>query len=178
MIAWAITGGEYLLRESVSIIEALGPDKTEIFLSRAAEEVLRANRLADFLERYRVFRDSYPSSPEIKFLYKGRYDLLVVAPATSNTVAKFVHGISDTLVTNMFAQAGKVKIPILVLPTDFQEIVEYETPGGKKFRFYPRRIDLENVRKLGEFEGVKVVTSPESLKIEILKIQTSKSLKE
>jgi len=178
MIAWAITGGEYLLRESVSIIEALGPDKTEIFLSRAAEEVLRANRLADFLERYRVFRDSYPSSPEIKFLYKGRYDLLVVAPATSNTVAKFIHGISDTLVTNMFAQAGKVKIPILVLPTDFQEIVEYETPGGKKFRFYPRRIDLENVRKLGEFEGVKVVASPESLKIEILKIQTSKSLKE
>ena len=177
MIAWAITGGEYLLRESVSIIEALGPDKTEIFLSRAAEEVLRANRLADFLERYRVFRDSYPSSPEIKFLYKGRYDLLVVAPATSNTVAKFIHGISDTLVTNMFAQAGKVKIPILVLPTDFQEIVEYETPGGKKFRFYPRRIDLENVRKLREFDGVKVVTSPESLKIEILKIQTSKSLK-
>ncbi|MCD6087769.1 MAG: flavoprotein [Candidatus Hydrothermae bacterium] len=178
MIAWAITGGEYLLRESVSIIEALGPDKTEIFLSRAADEVLRANRLTDFLERYRVFRDSYPSSPEIKFLYKGRYDLLVVAPATSNTVAKFIHGISDTLVTNMFAQAGKVKIPILVLPTDFQEIVEYETPGGKKFRFYPRRIDLENVRKLGEFEGVKVVASPESLKIEILKIQTSKSLKE
>jgi len=177
MIAWAITGGEYLLRESVSIIEALGPDKTEIFLSRAAEEVLRANRLADFLERYRVFRDSYPSSPEIKFLYKGRYDLLVVAPATSNTVAKFIHGISDTLVTNMFAQAGKVKIPIIVLPTDFQEIVEYETPGGKKFRFYPRRIDLENVRKLREFDGVKVVTSPESLKIEILKIQTSKSLK-
>ncbi|RKZ01972.1 MAG: flavoprotein [Candidatus Hydrothermota bacterium] len=175
MIAWAITGGEYLLRESVSIIETLGPDKIEIFLSRAAEEVLRANRLADFLKRYRVFRDSCPSSPEIKFLYKGRYDLLVVAPATSNTVAKFVHGISDTLVTNLFAQAGKVKLPIIVLPTDFQEVVKYETPGGKKLRFYPRPIDLENVRRLGEFEGVKVVTSPEELKAEILNFQTFKS---
>lgn len=178
MIAWAITGGEYLLRECVSIIEALGHDKTEIFLSRAAEEVLRANGLADFLGRYRVFRDSFPSSPEIKLLYKGRYDLLVVAPATSNTVAKFVHGISDTLVTNLFAQAGKVKLPIIVLPTDFQEIVEYQTPGGKKLRFYSRRIDLENVRKLGEFEGVKVVTSPEELKAEIFNFQTFESLKD
>jgi len=101
-----------------------------------------------------------------------------VAPATSNTVAKFVHGISDTIVTNLFAQAGKVKLPIIVLPTDFQEIVEYQTPGGKKLRFYSRRIDLENVRKLGEFEGVKVVTSPEELKAEIFNFQTFESLKD
>ena len=40
---------------------------------------------------------SYPITGRLSL---GKYDLLIVTPATANTVAKIVHGISDTLVTN------------------------------------------------------------------------------
>ncbi len=170
MIAWAITGGEYLLRDCVQIIKDLGPGRVEIFLSRAGEEVLGMLRLADSIKGFRVYHDETASSPEVKLLYKGRFKLLVVAPATSNTVAKFVCGISDTLVTNMFSQAGKLRIPIYVLPTDAKEVVEYTTPSGKKLTFLPRKVDLENVHKLQQFEGVTVFGDCSSLRERVFEI--------
>jgi flavoprotein len=91
------------------------------------------------------------------------YSVLVVAPATSNSVAKFVHGISDTLVTNIFAQAGKSRVPIIVYPTDFEPEVASSGPKGDPVKVYPRRVDLENTRRLSNFEGTKVVFSREEL---------------
>ena len=41
-----------------------------------------------------------------------------MTPATANTVAKIVHGISDTLVTNAVAQAGKGAVKTLIVPVD------------------------------------------------------------
>ena len=46
--------------------------------------------------RLRVYRENRASSPLVGRLFAGMYRLLVVAPATSNTIAKFIHGI-DTL---------------------------------------------------------------------------------
>jgi len=40
-------------------------------------------------------------------LQVGRYHSLLIAPATANTVAKIVHGIADTLLTNAVAQTQK-----------------------------------------------------------------------
>src|SRR6516165_9346869 len=54
----------------------------------------------------RVFRDTTASAAPVGLFYEGVFHTLVVAPATSNTVAKFVYGISDNLATNVFAQAG------------------------------------------------------------------------
>jgi flavoprotein len=94
---------------------------------------------------------------------KGTYCVLVVAPATSNTIAKFVYGISDSLVTNLFAQAGKSHIPIIVLPTDFMQEMDSIGPRGERIKIYPRPIDLENTNKLRGFAGVTVVTTIEEM---------------
>jgi dihydromethanopterin reductase (acceptor) len=73
----------------------------------------------------------------------------VVAPATSNTVAKMVCGISDTLVTNIYAQAGKQRIPSIVFACDTEPVVETEAPK-EWVTLYPRCIDLENsIKQLG-----------------------------
>ena len=45
--------------------------------------------------------------------YHGVYHTLVMAPATSNTIAKCVAGISDNLATNVYAQAGKCRHEVL-----------------------------------------------------------------
>lgn len=58
----------------------------------------------------RVFRDTTASAAPVGLLSCGVYHTLVVAPATSNTVAKCVLAISDTLVTTVFAQAGKCRV--------------------------------------------------------------------
>ena len=84
------------------------------------------------------------------------------SPATSNTVAKCVFGISDTLVTNVFAQAGKCRVPAIVFACDTAPELETKAPGGV-VKVWPRRIDLENVEKLKTFEGTTVVESMAAL---------------
>jgi flavoprotein len=106
----------------------------------------------------RVFRDTTASAAPVGLFYEGVYHTLVIAPATSNTVAKAVYGISDTLATNVFAQAGKCRIPIIVFACDTAPELETRAPGGV-VKVWPRRIDLENVTKLTAFEETTVVDS-------------------
>jgi dihydromethanopterin reductase (acceptor) len=155
-LAWALTGSGHYLRECLELIR--GRPDVDLFLSRAAAEVLAMygcdpRRLRD---RITCYRDTSASSPPVGFFYRGRYRCLVVAPATSNTVAKMVWGISDTLVTNIYAQAGKCRIPSIVFACDTEPAMETEAPGGRVM-VYPRRIDLENVERLGTFERTTVV---------------------
>jgi flavoprotein len=155
-LAWALTGSGHYLRECLELIQQR--TDLDLFLSRAATEVLAMygydpRRLR---ERITCYRDTSASAPPVGFFYRGRYRCLVVAPATSNTVAKMVWGISDTLVTNVYAQAGKCRIPSIVFACDTEPAMETEAPGGTVM-VYPRRIDLENVQRLSTFEHTTVV---------------------
>ncbi len=162
-IAWAITGAGHFLAECAERLYRY--ENVDVFLSRAAEEVIRMYHLREtiYTGRARVYRETVASAPYAGRFSKGTYRVLVVAPATSNSVAKFVHGISDTLVTNLFAQAGKSRVPIIVLPTDLAPEMDSLDPRGETVKVYPRPIDLENVQRLAQFPGVHVVSSPEEL---------------
>jgi flavoprotein len=103
------------------------------------------------------------SSSGVIYFSSGRYDALVIAPATSNTVVKCALGIADSLASNYFAQAGKSGIPIFILPTDAEDDVTSVTPSGKKIKISPRGVDLERVKELSGFPGVTVLHSPEEL---------------
>ncbi|MEJ2108488.1 MAG: flavoprotein [Acidobacteriota bacterium] len=162
-IAWAITGAGHTLGECIEVL--FNHDSADLFISRAAEEVVRVYGLAARLRssRIRMYRDEAASAPAACRFSSHIYNVLVVAPATANSVAKFVHGISDTLVTNMFAQAGKARIPVVVYPTDLEPEMDSCGPRGEPIKVYPRSVDLENTRKISEFDGVKVVRSLEEL---------------
>jgi flavoprotein len=71
-------------------------------------------------------------------------------------VAKCVYGISDNLATNVFAQAGKCRVPTIVFACDTAPELETEAPKGM-VKVYPRRIDLENTERLKAFEATQVV---------------------
>jgi dihydromethanopterin reductase (acceptor) len=158
-IAWAITGAGHFLEECVDA--ALNYDRLDIFLSRAAGEVMRMYHLDSRLAvpKVRIYEETKPSSPQVIRLFSGEYCVLVVAPATSNSVAKFAHGISDTLITNLFAQAGKSRVPAIIFPTDLAPEMDSISPSGKPLKIYPRPIDLENSSRLKSFPGVTVVSS-------------------
>ena len=90
------------------------------------------------------------------------YHTLILTPATSNT-AKCVAGISDTLVTNVFAQAGKCRLPAIVFACDTAPELETEAPKGM-VKGYLREIDLKNTERLKLFESMVVVEALEDLR--------------
>lgn len=161
-IAWAVTGSGHYLKECLALAESL--DGVDLFLSAAGAEVLQVygHPVKGLKERFRVFRDTAASAPPVGLFYKGVYDLLVVAPATSNSVAKMVCGISDSLVTNIYAQAGKCRVPSIVFACDVAPEMNTEAPSGM-VKVYPRRIDLDNTERLRDFEYTQVVTSLDEL---------------
>jgi flavoprotein len=160
--AWALTGSGHQLHECLAVAESR--DDVDLFLSRAAVEVLAMYGIdvKALQGRITCYRDTAASAPVVGHLYRGRYGRLVIAPATSNTVAKMVSGISDTLVTNLYAQAGKCRLPCIVFACDTAPAMETQAPGGTVM-VYPRRIDLANVERLRGFEYTTVVENLEAL---------------
>ena len=139
-------------------------EHVDLFVSKAADEVLRMYRQEIKLpETARIFHDKTASAVPVGEFYYGVYHTLVVAPTTSNSVAKFVWGISDTLVTNVFAQAGKCRIPAIVFACDTAPELETEAPKGI-VKVYPRKIDLENTARLKSFEATRVVETLDELR--------------
>ena len=161
--AWAITGAGHTLTACAD--QLLRFKNIDVLISTAAKEVIRMYSLQERFESpdLRVIYETQASSPVVARLYNGVYRVLVVAPATSNSVAKFVCGISDSLISNLFAQAGKSHVPIIVFPTDLAAEMDTTGPHGEPVKVYPRPVDLENTNKLRDFPGVTVVESVEDL---------------
>lgn len=156
--AWVLTGSGHFFDESLAILATLGA--CDVFLSRAAEEVLRMykHRGDIFPPHTTVYRDTTASAAPVGQFYKGLYHSLIMAPVSANTVAKMVYGISDTLASNVYAQAGKCRVPSIVFACDTAPELETMAPAGM-VKVYPRRIDLENAARLRGFEATTVVES-------------------
>jgi dihydromethanopterin reductase (acceptor) len=162
---WALTGSGHFFTECLRMVGRL--DEVDLFVSKAAGEVVRMYRQEFKLPaNARVFRDTTASAPPVGLFYYGVYHTLILAPATSNTVAKCVFGISDTLVTNVFAQAGKCRVPVIVFACDTAPELETEAPKGM-VKVYPRHIDLENTARLNAFDKTEVVESLEGLELAV-----------
>ncbi len=171
-IAWGITGGGNFLAASVDLLTKLGD--VDLFLSRTGEEVNQTCGLMDKIKQSGVpihRESSRPSSPPLAMRFSkfsaGAYDALVIAPATANSVAKFASGIVDSLITKLFAQAGELNVPVIVLPEDMAPDEAYsgapEPERGSGAWVYPRRVDLENINRLRALHDVTVVNSMEEL---------------
>ncbi|WP_213307655.1 flavoprotein [Paraburkholderia sacchari] len=163
-LAWAITGSGHCLEESLALAAEL--PNVDLFLSRAAEEVLPLYKIgiAQLKARFRVFRDNSASAVPVGMFYEaGLYHTLVIAPATSNTVAKCAFGISDTLPTNLFAQAGKLGIPGIIFACDTEPVVVTKSPLDW-VELRPRNIELQNVERLRQIDHCVVADSIDALR--------------
>lgn len=166
-LAWAITGSGHFLRETLQILQSIGT--VDIFLSRAAAEIIKQYGFQSLLEAtgHKVYQDKTASSVPVELFYEGKYHALVISPATSNTIAKMAYGFSDSLVTNLYAQAGKTHVQSIVFACDTAPELESEAPRENVVNVYPRQIDLDNVTKLAQFEATTVVASIDELKLAV-----------
>lgn len=164
--AWCLTGSGHFLDESIEIAARL--PGLDLFLSAAGEEVLSIYKTpheqirARMAPGCRVLRDKTASAVPVGMLYTDVYHTVIVAPATSNTVAKCAYGLSDTLPTNMFAQAGKLGIPGIVFACDTEPVVVTKAPHDW-VTLRPRAIELANVERLRAIEHCTVVKTPAEL---------------
>ena len=164
--AWVLTGSGHFFNESIELINYI--KDVDIFVSKAAEEVLvMYKKKGKISKEIKIYRDNSASSVSVGKFYKNHYHTLVMAPTSSNTVAKCVYGISDSLASNIFAQAGKCKVFCIFFPCDTAPELKTLAPSGY-VDVYPRKVDLENVKKLKNFNDVDVVMSFKKLEEKIL----------
>ena len=168
-LAWGVTGSGDKFKETIQVMKELKGRygdclSIEVFLSKAGQLVARYYKAAELLEtgfdRLWVEKDS--NTPFLPGrLQLGEFDLLLIAPATSNTVAKIAVGISDTLLTNSAVQAIKGFTPVYIMPVDYHE-GETTTilPNGRSLRLRVRKEDADNVRKLEAMEGIHPFERP------------------
>ena len=137
-IAWGITGAGHFLKESYDVFRTLAREhQITTFVSSAGEEVLRMYGLFDkmgeisngeYLQELFLESCSGRSFSKTGRFLLGKYDALIISPATSNTVAKVVHGISDSLITNAVAQTLKGGTPAHIVPVDVSGTLISEMP--------------------------------------------------
>jgi dihydromethanopterin reductase (acceptor) len=167
-LAWALTGsGDCFAacRQFMRRLEHFDP-----FVSRAAAEVIRMDKaeVKGLPEGTRIVKDTTASAVPVGLFYQGVYHTPVLAPATSNTAAKCVAGICDTLAAKVFAQAGKCRIPSIVFACDTAPGLESMAPAGM-VEVFARRIDLENVERLRGFEATQGVVPMAELEASVMR---------
>ncbi len=104
---------------------------------------------------------------------KGRADLLLIAPATANTIGKIAYGIDDTTVTSFATTALGSGLPLMVVPAMHESMFRHPAV-------------VENLTKLKCWgvsvvgpkleEGVAKIASNEEIVLEVERVLGKKSL--
>ena len=170
-LLWGITGTGYVLQESIDLMRELQEDfdvKLTVILSKEGAAVVKWYKkwlaLTEVVEKVKIEK-----TPNIPFyagpLQLGKFDFFLCCPVSANTVAKIVHGIADTLITNCVAQAIKGGQIAYIFPSD-QDIEPIVTsrPDGSPLVLKIRDIELENIRKLKNMEGIEVISDFQEIK--------------
>jgi archaeoflavoprotein AfpA len=172
-VAWGITGAGDRIAEYVQIMKEIKKEyedtvEIQVFVSKAGETVLKfynlENEVKQNFPKYIV--EVNANSPFLAaWMQIHKYEFLLIAPASSNSVAKIACGIGDTMLTNAASMSLKAFASVYVVPVDFEEkTVVTKLPNGKDMKLRIRKEDAENVRKLGHMEDMHVLSEPQKIR--------------
>ncbi len=138
-----------------------------VFLSKAAETVLKFYRLEEDLKKNfsKVFVELNANSPFLAgWMQIHKYEFLLIAPGSSNTVAKIALGIGDTMLTSAASMSLKAFVPVYIMPVDYEEKIVYtRLPNGEDMKLRIRKEDADNVRRLKQMEDLFVLEDPRKI---------------
>jgi archaeoflavoprotein AfpA len=172
-VAWGITGAGDKIAEFIEVMKLIQKDYAEIveiqvFLSKAADQVLKYYRLEEDLKQNfsKVRIELNSNAPFLAaWMQMRKYEFLLIAPATSNTIAKIANGIGDTMLTNATIMSLKAFAPVYIAPTDYKEGTMYtKLPNGKEMKLRVRKEEVEQVKKLRRMEDLYVLEGPQKLR--------------
>ena len=184
-VAWGITGAGDKIAEILEVMKDLKKQsedvvEIEVYVSKAADTMLKFYQLDEELKKSfpKVQVELNSNSPFLAaWMQSGKYEFLLIAPASSNTVAKIVNGIGDTMITNSAIMSLKAFVPVYILPTDFKESIVYtKLPNGKEMKLRVRKEEADQVRKLENMEDVHVLENLQKMRETFLEwLKTIKS---
>ena len=172
-VAWGITGAGDKIAEFIEVMKKIRKEyentvEIQVYLSKAAETVLKFYGLEDDLKQNfaKVSVELNSNAPFLAaWMQMRKYEFLLIAPATSNTVAKIANSIGDTLLTNAAIMSLKAFVPVYIAPTDYEEGVVYtKLPNGKEMKLRVRKEEVEQVKKLQHMEDVFVLENPQKIR--------------
>ncbi len=171
-VAWGITGSGDRLVETVEIMKEIKKQyqsevDIRVYLSKAGDQVVKYYRLVDDLKENfeRIYVEINPNSPFLAGqLQLGKFEFLLIAPATSNTVAKISMGIADSLLSNAAIMGLKAFVPFYIMPSDYEEgMIVTKLPDGRDMKLRIRKEDVEHVKKLAGMDDVFILEKPEEI---------------
>jgi archaeoflavoprotein AfpA len=171
-VAWGISGSGDRLPETIRAMKDMADHhrdriRIQVYLSKAGLQVVQyyhmENELRDTFGK--LHEEMNPNSPFLAgAIQLQKFDFLLIAPATANTVAKISLGIADTLLCNAAIMALKAFVPVYVMPSDYQEgIVITKLPNGRDLRLKIRKEDVAHVTRLSGMDGITVLKTPEAI---------------
>jgi archaeoflavoprotein AfpA len=171
-IAWGITGaGEKIEKtyETMINIQNIYQNDVEIFVyvSKAGKQVLKYYKLfkkikSDFKKVWFEINSNAPFLAGDVQLHK--FEFILVAPCTSNTIAKIASRIGDTLITNSVIMGQKSRVPIYIMPVDFKEgITMTKTPNGNDLILELTTDDIDCLRKVAKMNRTNVFEDIEEI---------------
>ena len=172
-VAWGITGGGDKIAKFIEVMKEIRKEyadtvEIQVFLSKAAEIVLKYYNLETDLKQnfQKVSVELNSNTPFLAaWMQMRKYEFLLIAPATSNTVSKIANSIGDTLLTNATIMSLKAFVPVYVAPTDYREGTVYtKLPSGKEMKLRVRKEEVEQVKKLERMEDVFVLEGPQKIR--------------
>jgi archaeoflavoprotein AfpA len=164
-IAWGITGaGEKIEKtyETMIDIQEKYQDQVDImvFVSIAGQQVLKFYGLYKKIkENFKhVYFEKNSNAPFLAGdVQLHKYEFLLIAPCTSNTVAKLASRIGDTMITNAVIMGQKSRVPIYIMPVDFKEGVTItKIPNGDNLTLELTKEDIDCVRKIANMKNTQV----------------------
>jgi len=173
-VAWGITGAGDKIAEFLEVMKEIQKEyadtvEIQVFLSKAAEIVLKYYRLeGDLRQNFaKVIVEVNSNTPFLAaWMQIRKYEFLLIAPATSNTVSKIANSIGDTLLTNATIMSLKAFVPVYIVPTDYKEgTVFTKLPNGKKMKLRVRKEEVEQVKKLERIEDMFVLEGPQKIRV-------------
>ena len=171
-VAWGITGAGDKIAEYLDVMEQIKKQYASsvdihVFVSQAGDTVLKFYSLEKRLKQSfeKIHFEVNANAPFLAaWLQMGKYEFLLIAPATSNTVAKIANGIGDTMLSNAAIMGLKAFKTVYVAPTDYKEgECITKLPNGKEMRLRVRKEEVAQVDKLRAMDDMQVLEGPEDV---------------
>jgi archaeoflavoprotein AfpA len=171
-VAWGITGAGDKISEFIEVMKEIQKEyadivEIQVFLSKAADLVLKYYKLEEELKQNfsKVRVELNSNAPFLAaWMQMRKYEFLLIAPSTSNTVAKIANGIGDTMLTNATIMSLKAFAPVYIAPTDYKEGIVYtKLPNSREMKLRIRKEEVRQVKKIALMDGIFIVEGPQRI---------------
>lgn len=168
-VAWGITGAGDKIEKTIEVMREIKEKydekvEIEVFISKAGDQVVKYYEISHIIETNfnNIWVEINANAPFLAGnIQLGKYEFMLVAPATANTVAKIALRMGDTLISNAALMGQKADVPLYILPSDYEEGTTItQLPDGKDLKITIRKEDVEHVHKLDKMDNTYILKNP------------------